>query len=446
MLSLLVRSLERPSERFLGGPADECRLPEFRSTLWIQRRNLRVPRNPKNLQVRNTSERVKGRRVLERQRDCRRALRTRDLRLGHRPTHVTPDSSLKLLSGHWPVKPDQALIGFSMQQQYGLHVGSVIEVPSTVRLNVTRSQRDDAAERSRSHDHLPRRRSRSQPGGLSERLSYLLDLHGRGVRSEHGSSILGVDYAQVRLVRGELDMPQFQPLVNNYGGGAKLFVQDEESVRPSKRRFIPSSGLALFGVRGAGRYGSDRTGTFRQSLVETRVHRAVRSACGRNNSSTGHVAFGVIGVVGAIAVRTGIRVLSVDAVGEAGVARQQGFYFDATVYWWDRSDRHRLLCSRSCVVARAQVRGVRTRDERTRPRIRASPRHWEAGRAAEPSSSASHASTRSRRTTVRCDGVDRHGSRVAARGHQRFGSSLSNLAHARLYGSNWQVIYKTSRR
>ncbi|HLK44741.1 MAG TPA: ABC transporter permease, partial [Acidimicrobiales bacterium] len=40
---------------------------------------------------------------------------------------------IKLLSGRWPTKPDEVLAGFSFEQAAGLHVGSVIRVPTYAR-------------------------------------------------------------------------------------------------------------------------------------------------------------------------------------------------------------------------------------------------------------------------------------------------------------------------
>jgi hypothetical protein len=43
-------------------------------------------------------------------------------------THLL--STVKLLSGKFPVGPKEILVGYSMQQQYGRHIGSIVSVPT----------------------------------------------------------------------------------------------------------------------------------------------------------------------------------------------------------------------------------------------------------------------------------------------------------------------------
>ncbi|MGD0691344.1 MAG: FtsX-like permease family protein [Acidimicrobiales bacterium] len=365
------------------------------------------------------------------------------------------DSSLKLLSGHWPVKPDQALVGFSMQQQYGLHVGSVIEVPF-----YSPAQRNAVLNGSTS----PNVRGptitfhvvgvEASLGDFPSASPTFSIYTGEAFAAKHGSSILGVDYAQVRLVHGELDMPQFQPLVNNYDGGAKLFVQDEDVGTAAIETSIhpQAVGWLLFGVFAAlAGMALIAQALSRQSLVERESYPSLVAIGMRPQQlfKLGMLRSGVIGVVGAIgALVLAFAFSPLTPVGEAGVAASnQGFYFDATVYWLGTVAIviGVLLLAVVSSWRAAQVRGVRTRDERDAS-YRSSSVATSIGKLGAPPSiliGIRNALERGRgRTTVpvvtALIGTVLAVAALAAT--SVFGSSLSNLvATPRLYGSNWQV-------
>ena len=61
-----------------------------------------------------------------------------------------PADIVKLIGGRMPVGPFDALAGFSMQQQFGLHIGSIVTVPLYARFPAPdrlRQQRDANAAR-----------------------------------------------------------------------------------------------------------------------------------------------------------------------------------------------------------------------------------------------------------------------------------------------------------
>jgi putative ABC transport system permease protein len=269
-----------------------------------------------------------------------------------------------------------------------------------------------------------------------------------------GRDVVAVGYAQVRLGRGELDMPKFQPLINNAGGGTTFFAQDEDvgssaieaSIHPQAigwllfGLFAALAGIALIGQA-----------LSRQSLVERESYPSL-IAIGmrpRDLFRLGMLRSGVIGVVGALGAVALAYVFSpLTPVGEAGVASPgHGFVFDAAVYWLGGlaiAVAVLMLAVYSSWRA-SQVRAVRARGERD-VSYRSSTVATSIGKIGAPPSiligvrNALEGGRGRSRVPVGTALIGTVLAVAALAATIVFGASLSNLvATPRLYGSNWQV-------
>ncbi|MGB8197238.1 MAG: ABC transporter permease [Acidimicrobiales bacterium] len=365
------------------------------------------------------------------------------------------DSTIKLISGHWPTKPDDVLVGFSMQEQYGLHVGSRIEIPF-----YSPAQRQTVID----SNEPPRARGPNITFRVTGIEASLVDFPSatpsfsiymsRAFNRVEGRDVVAVGYAQVRLDRGELDMPKFQPLINNSSNGGTFFAQDEDVGAAAIESSIhpQAIGWLLFGLFAAlAGLALIAQALSRQSLVERESYPSLIAVGMRPRElfRLGMMRSALIGVVGAAgAVALAYALSPFTPVGEAGVASSsQGFVFDDSVYvlgGFAIALAVVLLAVYSCWRA-SQVRAVRSRDQRDTS-YRSSAVATSIGKIGAPPSiligvrNALEGGRGRTRVPVVTALIGTVLAVAALAATIIFGSSLSTLvATPRLYGSNWQV-------
>jgi ABC-type lipoprotein release transport system permease subunit len=250
-------------------------------------------------------------------------------------THL--DTSLKLLAGHLPVGPRDAIVGFSLQQQYGLHIGSVVSVPFYAL--------SQAPEFFTSNSYvIPHGQviafrvvgiEASVNDFPTSTPSYSL-YTSPAFDSEMAHQVLAGSFAEIRLARGINDMPQLQVYVNHHqpGGGNFSYLQNEDTAASSVAQSIQpqATGWWLFALfaalAGLALVGQALS---RQSLVE-RDEYPTLAALGvrpRQLFELGLARAGVIGLAGALgAAALAFAVSPLAPVGEARAAEpSQGFVF-----------------------------------------------------------------------------------------------------------------------
>jgi len=242
----------------------------------------------------------------------------------------------KLLAGRLPTGPRDVLIGFSMQQQFGLKLGSTVEVPfyslaqRSAELKVT-GYLAPAGLRVVFRIVGIEANETDFPSGSA--LYTIVTSH--AFESGIGRDVASVLDTQVRLRRGVQDVPAFQVYVNHHQNhGFADFLDDDtatasvaESIQPQATGwwlfalFAALAGLALVGQA-----------LSRQSLVERETYPTL-SALGlrpRELFQLGMVRAGAIGLAGAIgAAVVAFGVSPLTPVGEARIAEPaRGFVFD----------------------------------------------------------------------------------------------------------------------
>ncbi len=254
-------------------------------------------------------------------------------------THVA--STVKLLSGHLPIGVHDILVGYSMQQQYGLKIGSIVTVP--------------LYKKSQGHaviftngfviPHGPVVHFRvvgieaSVDDFPSTTPSYTV-FTSRAFDRSTGRSVVRLAIVHVRLRDGQGDMVQFQPYVNHHHNvDGFVYLQNEDttlasvgqSIQPQATGwwffvlFAVLAGLALVGQA-----------LSRQSLVERESYPTL-SALGlrpRQLWGLGLLRAGAIGVAGAIgSVALAYALSDLTPVGEARAAASSlGFVFSPMIF------------------------------------------------------------------------------------------------------------------
>ena len=172
------------------------------------------------------------------------------------------DTTLKLISGRLPTTPKEVLVGYSMQQQYGLHVGSTVTVPFYAlkqRKQVIDNDLPPPAKGPRTTFRVVGIEA-SLIDFPSTTPTYSIYTSAAFTRATGGLVASGF-FAQVRLRGGTADMPRFQSYVNNLGKRGDYFYQTEdattsaieESIHPQVigwwlfALFALLAGLALIG-------------------------------------------------------------------------------------------------------------------------------------------------------------------------------------------------------
>ncbi len=243
----------------------------------------------------------------------------------------------KMLSGHLPTGPREALIGFSMQEQFGLKLGSTVEVPF-----YSLSQRS-AVLNSNSNGLLApagKRVDFKVVGVEANEIDFpsggalYTVITGHAFENGLGRDVASMIDTQVRLRRGERDMPAFQVYVNHHSYHGLTFVQDDDTLTSSVAASIQpqATGWWLFALFAAlASLALIGQALFRQSVVEQESYPAL-SALGmrpRELFQLGMARAGLIGLAGALgAAAAAFAVSPLTPVGEARIAEpNQGFTF-----------------------------------------------------------------------------------------------------------------------
>ncbi len=262
-----------------------------------------------------------------------------DLNVEGLPTsHVS--SFIKLLSGRLPTGVHDAIVGFSMQQQYGINIGSIITVP--------------LYKKSQGHvvifgngyvvPHGPVVRFRvvgveaSVDDFPSSTPNYSL-FTSRAFDRSSGQSVVRLTIEHVRFLHGQNDMPEAQPYINHHQGKGFVYLQNDDSALASVGQSIQPQAtgwwfFALFAaLAGLALVGQALS---RQSLVERESYPTL-SALGlrpRQLWGLGLLRAGAIGVVGAIgSVALAFALSDLTPVGEARAAASNlGFVFSAVLF------------------------------------------------------------------------------------------------------------------
>ncbi|MGD0853731.1 MAG: ABC transporter permease [Acidimicrobiales bacterium] len=250
-------------------------------------------------------------------------------------------STIKLLSGHFPTGVDDAMVGFSFQQQYGITLGSIITVP------LYKLSQGPAVITTNGYiiPHGPVMHFRvvgieatvnDFPAAAPNYSLYTSRAFDRSI----GRSVVRLRIALVRLRHGQGDMPQFQPYINHHQTKNGFFsVQNVDtslasvgqSIQPQATGwwffvlFAALAGLALVGQA-----------LSRQSLVERESYPTLSALGLRPRQLWGlgllrAAAIGVVGAIGSVALAYSLSDLT--PVGEARAAASSlGFVFSPLLY------------------------------------------------------------------------------------------------------------------
>ena len=368
-------------------------------------------------------------------------------------THLT--STLKLVSGRLPTGPREALVGYSMQQQYGLRIGSIVTVPF-----FTLAQRTEIlASVTTPTPHGPTVHFRVV--GVEASLldfptstpSYSL-YTSASFASTMGPRVASGYFAQVRLNGGESAMPRFQFYINNLGKVHNFFVSNEDSSTAAIEGSIHPQAIgwwlfALFAaLAGFALIGQALS---RQNLVERQSYPTLTALGLRPNQlfALGMIRAGAIGLMGAVgALVLAFAVSPLTPVGEARAADlTRGFVLDGPTLGLGVLAIVVVVLVLSLVPSwrAAQVHGERSRNDQTGVVGTSSVANFVAQLGSPPSVliGVRNALERGRGrssvpvTTALVGTVLAVAALVAA---TIFGASLTNLLSApHLYGANWQV-------
>lgn len=363
--------------------------------------------------------------------------------------------AIKLLSGHWPVGPNQVLIGFSLQQLTGAQVGSVIHLPIYAA--------SQAAEVYQSSGTPPSRGpvialrivgvSVSMLDFPSNTPSYTLVV-GKAFAAKFGHEVLVAHLALYRLRAGASGIARFTYDVNHLPYSATVFSYPfpfDNQVSAIERSITPQvTGWWLFALIAA-LAGLALVGQAlgRQSTVE-RESFPTLSAIGFTPVQlfwVGMLRGAIVGTLGALgAVAFAYLVSPLTPVGEArAAATASGLYVDGLVLGvglaavivsvtllsiypsWRAAQVRQLAPSRDRVRRASAVASAAARCGAP-PTVLIGIRHaLEAGRGRS-------------RTPVTTALLGTVAAVCALTGTAVFGASLTHLVHtAPLYGQNWNV-------
>jgi hypothetical protein len=249
------------------------------------------------------------------------------------------NSTLKLLSGRLPVGPREILVGYSMQQQYGLGIGSTVTVPFfdlAQRAKVLASNSTPADPRGQTEHFRVVGIEASLVDFPTTSPSYSIYTSNAFAKAL-GLKVAAAYFAQVRLNGGQKDMLRFQFRINHLGKHHEFFAQNEDStsaaiegsIHPQAigwwlfALFAALAGLALIGQA-----------LSRQNLVEKESYPTLAALGLRPNQlfGLGMLRAGAVGVMGAIgALVLAVAVSPLTPVGEAkAAALTKGLVFDGS--------------------------------------------------------------------------------------------------------------------
>ena len=246
-------------------------------------------------------------------------------------------TTIKLTSGRLPTGLHDAIVGFSMQQQFGLRIGSIVTVP----FYSAAQRQQEFATNGFLPPHGPRESFRvvgfevSESDFPSTSPSYSLYTSPAFDR-EVGRDTVFAGYLQRRLRHGVNDMPKLQTSVNHHQPKSGFtYMQNEDSTAAAIAQSIQPQAtgwwfFALFAtLAGLALVGQALS---RQSLVERESYPALTAIGLRPQQlfGLGMVRAGAIGIAGALgAVVLELAVSPLTPVGEARAADPvPGFVFD----------------------------------------------------------------------------------------------------------------------
>ncbi len=365
-----------------------------------------------------------------------------------------PFRTTKLVAGRMPTAPDEVLAGFTMQQQFGVHIGSVVTVPFFSLAQTA------AVENGNPAPHGARLRFKvvgieanlsDFPAGVTPVYNlYTSPAFDRG----QGRQDLKYFTALVRLRNGAAGLPRFQVEFQHLAGLSyyhELEPMDsgvaavERSIHPQAvgwwlfALIVAFVGLAVLGQA-----------LSRQSVLEAESYPTLE-ALGlrpRQVSGLGMARSGAIGLAGAIgALGLAFALSPLTPVGEARVAEPaQGFAFDVAVLVLGALFTVVVVLILSAYPAWRATRVHMERSETQRGATRASSIVGALARAGAPPSIVVGTSRALERGKGRASVpvmTALLGTVVAVTALVAttiFGASLSNLVSTpSLYGMNWQV-------
>ena len=368
-----------------------------------------------------------------------------------------PGDTVKLIGGRMPVGPFDALAGFSMQKQFGLHIGSIVTVP----LYAPSQRQIVFASNGTPTPHGPMIRFRivgfessmlDFPSNSPSFSLYTSTAFDRTV----GRKVVVGSFAMVHLIHGAADLPRFTYAVNHLtlSGNNFLYVESEDaqidavegSIRPQ------ATGWWLFALL-AGLAGIVLIGQAlsRQSIVEREIYPTLSALGLRPNQLFGlgmvrAAAIGVAGMAGALAFAVAVSPLT--PVGEARAAEPtEGFLFDTLVFGLGAVAIVAVVLLLAAHPSRRASRVRTTVRDEDRPARHGPSRVvgalTQAGAPASILIGTRHALERGRGRSSVPVAAALVGAVVAVAALVAttvFGASLSNLlATPRLYGLGWQV-------
>ncbi len=249
-------------------------------------------------------------------------------------------STIKLISGRLPTGPDEVLVGFSMQRQFGLGIGSIVTVPfyAASQASVVLHTNGFVVPRGpRVSFHVVGTEVSEAdfPATPPSYSLYTSPAFSRGL----GRAIVSIRFAQLKLRHGERDVAQLQNFVNRHNpSNGFIYTQNEASNAASIASSIQPQAtgwwfFALFAVlAGLALIGQALS---RQSLVEGESYPALSAIGLRPRQLFGlgvlrAAAIGAAGALGAIALEVAVSPLT--PVGEARAAEtSQGFVFNVAL-------------------------------------------------------------------------------------------------------------------
>ena len=348
-----------------------------------------------------------------------------DLNVEGLPTkHLT--SSLKLLSGRLPTRVHDIVVGFSMQQQYRLRIGSTVSIPLYKRSQ----ERVYLNSNGYVIPHGPVERFQvvgfeasvdDFPNGTADYTVFTSHAFDQSI----GRSVVRFTVNSVRFRHGQADMPKAQPYINHHQNKGFVALQNEDSALSSVGQSIQPQAtgwwfFVLFAVlAGLALVGQALS---RQSLVERESYPSL-SAIGlrpRQLWALGLLRAGAIGAVGAVgSVLLAYALSDLTPVGEARAASPNlGFVFSGALFGVGAIVLVAVVVALSVMPSwRAAQSGAAQRTHE-RPLARTNSAVTVVSKSGAPASivvGVRNALDRGREGTYQCPGRDRHNRRHAGR-------------------------------
>jgi hypothetical protein len=361
----------------------------------------------------------------------------------------------RLVEGRLPTSISEAVVGFSMEQQLGVHMGSIVTLPLFSLAQTTQA----FARKVTASPHGPVTHLRvvgieaSVSDFPSNAGSFALYTSPAFDRAVGTNAAVGTVY-QVRLRHGRYDVPRFQAEVIGLSKHASVYVGDVNSALAGVQGSIHPQAIGwwllalLEALAGLALIGQALS---RQSLIERESYPTL-SALGFRPSqifAIGLLRSGTIGAAGAVgAVALAFALSPLTPVGEARAALpSHGLYFDIFVFGLGAAATSVLVLAFGTLPAwkAARIQASVDREDRIAGRGASSAVELVARTGAPPSVlvGARHALERGRGRSSVPVASALTGTVVAVAALVAtaiFGASTSYLlATPRLYGVNWQV-------